>query len=216
MAKKPVRKARVAKPVPVKAAPASGRNLLPSELLARLDEQKRRQDEEFRAKREAFLKENISGKRSELAAANKEVDAAMARVNALETELNKLLAEAQAEAVSSRPDPRSQSKPAASAKAAPAAKAPKAQIGKPGKSGRKARVPAEVKQAAVAEALRGFPKGVSYVDLRAALANAKVPGTNVLIFSAPDFNSAATFAQRLMPKGWKMVGQRRDAAFIKG
>lgn len=80
------------------------------------------------------------------------------------------------------------------------------------KSGRKQRVSVEVKKQYVAELLKGkFPRGgVSFANFKAALKDLKLD-TGSPVFAPTDMNSAVKFGQVLLPEGWKIVGERRDA-----
>lgn len=78
-------------------------------------------------------------------------------------------------------------------------------------SGRKPRVSVERKRAEVEGALKKFGKGVEFARLREsllAITDAEIGGA---IFSVPDFNSAKNFGKKLLPKGWRVVGERKEA-----
>lgn len=80
------------------------------------------------------------------------------------------------------------------------------------KAGRKQRVSVEVKRQHVAELLKGkFPRGgVSFANFKAALKDLKLDSGSP-VFAPTDMNSAVKFGQILLPEGWKIVGERRDA-----
>ena len=80
------------------------------------------------------------------------------------------------------------------------------------KAGRKQRVSVEVKKQYVAELLKGkFPRGgVSFANFKAALKDLKLDSGSP-VFAPTDMNSAVKFGQVLLPEGWKIVGERRDA-----
>jgi len=78
-------------------------------------------------------------------------------------------------------------------------------------SGRKPRVSVERKRAEVEKALGKLGKGVEFAKLREsllAITDAEIGGA---IFSVPDFNSAKGFGKKLLPKGWRVVGERKEA-----
>lgn len=80
------------------------------------------------------------------------------------------------------------------------------------KSGRKQRVSVETKRQYVADLLKGkFPRGgVSFANFKAALLDLKLDSGSP-VFAPTDVNSAVKFGKVLLPEGWKVVGERRDA-----
>lgn len=109
-------------------------------------------------------------------------------------------------------------KKAAKKAAKPAAKkgakkgAKKAAKGKPG---RKPRVDTQTKIKHAEEVLKGHSKGVAFSQLRKALQGRKLAdGTPV--YSSLDLASSKQFGKKYLPKGYKVVGERRDAKVVKG
>jgi hypothetical protein len=80
------------------------------------------------------------------------------------------------------------------------------------KAGRKQRVSLETKRQYVADLLKGkFPRGgVSFANFKTALLDLKLESGSP-VFAPTDVNSAVKFGKVLLPEGWKIVGERRDA-----
>jgi len=189
-------------------------------------------------KRQQILSDGIAKREAELAAAQGRVEKAQGEVAQLEAILAELRSELSTGSVAPKalktagapkgrrgpkpgakkaakkatgakrgPKPGAKRGPKPGAKKATAKAAPKASGGG---RGRKPRVSLDVKKQAVADVLAKNPNGILWKNLKSAL-NKSAKG----VFSAADFNSATTFASKLLPAGYKIEGQRRAATIKK-
>jgi hypothetical protein len=126
----------------------------------------------------------IEAKKSEHAAAQAKANEAQKAADAIESDLNQLLA---------------------------AAGLARRKGGKKGSSGRKPRVTADRKLSEVESALKKVGKGIEFSKLRSSLLSITDSVLGGPIFAGTDFNSAKVFGKKLLPSGWHIVGERKNA-----
>lgn len=222
------------------AAKTGGKH--PVAALEDLRKHKMEQDAAYAEQLKKLLKDALAARSSELATAKQQYKAAAERIAALEGEIDNLetqLAKAPGSTApaakapvakparkgakkgakkKAKPTRKSAKKAAAPAAPAPAPAAKKAgkKAARKGGAGRRASVAPETKTSILEDILRNFPDGVSWYELRKTLMSTKVPGTAKKAFTTADLNSAKVFANKLLPKGYKVVGQRKSTKVVKG
>jgi len=78
---------------------------------------------------------------------------------------------------------------------------------------RKPRVSNDTKREQVAKVLEDHPK-IQFSKLKVVLLDLVDPETEHPYFSQPDFASSKVFAQKYLPQGFKVEGERRDAVVV--